>query len=67
MKECPLSILTKGIYGAPLFHAVQDRDDFNGDKQERKNHGRDGKGQGQNQRPAGPAERAGAEAPGGRE
>ena len=29
---------------------------FNGDKQERKNHGRDGKGQGQNQRPAGPAE-----------
>ena len=38
-----------------------------GDNEKRENLGRDGKGQGQDQRPAGPAERAGAEAQGGGE
>ena len=40
---------------------------LNGSQQERENLGRDGESQGQDQRAAGPAERAGAEAPGGRE
>ena len=40
---------------------------FDGNQQECENLGRDGESQGQDQRAAVPAERAGAEAPGGRE